>query len=190
MESIFASRATSHLPSCFFKMERVCPARVRGGAPPGAVTTTFSFAHIKAQSPSTWFSGYRRRFRSGALIPLRGIAAVRRPRRRPCRSLRGFFWLCELDPPEIRNTPGQEGGIDKPLALCLPEGQVARLDIVEIGAGGANVAGVGIDHVGGRIVFKNASVNLQGKIFGIADEDRVEVLGVAANKNEEFRISQ
>ena len=32
-DSMFASRASTHLPFCFLRMERVCPARVIGGAP-------------------------------------------------------------------------------------------------------------------------------------------------------------
>ena len=41
--SMFASRASTHLPFCFFRIESVWPARVMDGALPDGVTTTVSF---------------------------------------------------------------------------------------------------------------------------------------------------
>jgi hypothetical protein len=55
-ESKFASRASTHLPASFLRMESVCPARFIEGGPPGGVTTTSSFVHIYAQSPRTRIS--------------------------------------------------------------------------------------------------------------------------------------
>lgn len=54
--SIFASRANTHLPLSFLKTDSVWPDRVIGEPPPAGVTTTVSFAHMKAQSPSTLIS--------------------------------------------------------------------------------------------------------------------------------------
>src|SRR5689334_13414087 len=54
--SMLASRASTHLPFCFFKIDSVWPARVIGAAPPGGVTSTFNLAHINAQSPKTLIS--------------------------------------------------------------------------------------------------------------------------------------
>ena len=53
---MFASRANTHLPLCFVRIDSVWPDRVIGGPPPGGVATTVSFVHMKAQSPSTLIS--------------------------------------------------------------------------------------------------------------------------------------
>ena len=53
---MFASRANTHLPLSFLKTDSVWPDRVIGGPPPAGVTTTVSFAHMTAQSPSTLIS--------------------------------------------------------------------------------------------------------------------------------------
>jgi hypothetical protein len=54
--NMFASRANNHLPLCFVKTDSVWPDRVIGEPPPAGVTTTVSFVHMKAQSPSTLIS--------------------------------------------------------------------------------------------------------------------------------------
>ncbi|MCX7137359.1 MAG: hypothetical protein NTW47_12185 [Proteobacteria bacterium] len=53
---MFASRAGIHLPFFLLSVVSVFPPRVIGLAPLGGVTTTDSFVHMSAQSPSTLIS--------------------------------------------------------------------------------------------------------------------------------------
>jgi len=53
---MFASSASIHLPFFLLSMVSVFPPRVICAAPLGGVTTTDSFVHMNAQSPSTLIS--------------------------------------------------------------------------------------------------------------------------------------
>ncbi len=48
---MLASRASTHFPLCFLRIESVCPARVIGLPLPGGVTTTESLAPHKRPLP-------------------------------------------------------------------------------------------------------------------------------------------
>ena len=57
---MFASCARSHLPSCFLRMESVCPAGLIGVALPGSVTTTESLVHRMSSAQHLDFLDFAR----------------------------------------------------------------------------------------------------------------------------------